>query len=44
MNLPETETITLARDGSVLHITLNRPEARNAMSLAMVSELMDVFD
>ena len=44
MNLPETETITLAQDGGVLHITLNRPEARNAMSLNMVNELMDVFD
>ncbi|MEO1893509.1 MAG: enoyl-CoA hydratase-related protein [Alcanivorax sp.] len=43
MTLPETKTITLTRDGGVLHITLNRPEARNAMSLTMVEELMAVF-
>ena len=44
MDLPETKTITLSRDGGVLHITLNRPEARNAMSLAMVEELMATFE
>lgn len=33
------QTITLARQGPVLHLTLNRPEARNAMSLLMVAEL-----
>lgn len=27
------------REGGVLHLTLNRPEVRNAMSLAMVAEL-----
>ena len=30
------QTLLLRRDGGVLHVTLNRPEARNAMSLAMV--------
>ncbi len=44
MDLPRTETITLHRDGGVLHVTLNRPEARNAMSLAMVEELMATFE
>ena len=44
MTLPETTALTLSRESGVLHITLNRPEARNAMSLAMVNELMDVFD
>ena len=44
MTLPETTALKLSRDSGVLHITLNRPEARNAMSLAMVNELMDVFD
>ncbi len=29
----------LRADGGVLHLTLNRPESRNAMSLAMVREL-----
>lgn len=42
MNPPQT--ITLHRDSSALHITLNRPESRNAMSLTMVNELIDVFD
>jgi isohexenylglutaconyl-CoA hydratase len=31
--------IRAAQTGAVLHITLNRPEARNAMSLQMVQEL-----
>ena len=34
-----TTAIALDRAGPVLRITLNRPEARNAMSLAMVAEL-----
>ena len=29
------DTLDLRRDGGVLHLTLNRPELRNAMSLAM---------
>ena len=33
------ETLILRHDGPVLHVTLNRPEVRNAMSLAMVLEL-----
>lgn len=37
-------TLLLRRDdGGVLHITLNRPEVRNAMSLAMVGELHDAL-
>lgn len=43
MTLPTTETLLLREDGPFLHVTLNRPEARNAMSLAMVKELMAVF-
>lgn len=35
-------TLALRREGAVLHVTLNRPEVRNAMSLAMVRELIDV--
>ncbi len=44
MRLPETETLQLALDGPFLHVTINRPDARNAMSLAMVREFMQVFD
>ena len=44
MALPDTETLLLERQGHALHITLNRPDARNAMSLQMVNELMAVFD
>lgn len=36
-------TLSLARSGGTLHVTLNRPEQRNAMSLAMVSELRAVL-
>lgn len=41
--LPECQTLLLRRDGWRLHVTLNRPDARNAMSFAMVRELMAVF-
>jgi isohexenylglutaconyl-CoA hydratase len=36
-------TLALKRAGPVLHVTLNRPEVRNAMSLAMVRELRAVL-
>lgn len=41
--LPECQTLLLRRDGWRLHVTLSRPESRNAMSFAMVRELMAVF-
>jgi len=44
MSLPETETLLLSQEDHVLHITLNRPKARNAMSLKMVQELMATFE
>lgn len=44
MQLPETDTLLLETRGPFLHVTLNRPQARNAMSLAMVGELEAVFD
>lgn len=44
MDLPNTETLLLEESGPFLHVTLNRPEARNAMSLVMVNELMAVFE
>lgn len=43
MSLPTAETLQLREDGFVLHVTLNRPEARNAMSLQMTQELRAVF-
>jgi isohexenylglutaconyl-CoA hydratase len=42
--LPSLETLLLRRDGRVLHVTLNRPETRNALSRAMVRELATVSD
>ncbi len=44
MKLPETETLLLKQEQHVLHVVLNRPKARNAMSLKMVRELMAVFE
>ena len=44
MSLPNTETLLLNLEGGVLHVTLNRPDSRNAMSLAMVGELRAVLD
>ena len=41
--LPECQTLLLRREGWRLHVTLNRPAARNAMSFAMVGELHDLF-
>lgn len=41
--LPECKTLTLERQGHALHLTLNRPEQRNAMSLDMVHEMAAVF-
>jgi isohexenylglutaconyl-CoA hydratase len=37
------ETIQVRWDAGVLHVTLNRPEARNAMTMAMVRELKSVL-
>jgi isohexenylglutaconyl-CoA hydratase len=37
------DTLLVQRDAGVLHVTLNRPEVRNAMSLAMVRELQQVL-
>jgi isohexenylglutaconyl-CoA hydratase len=46
VEMAEFKTLALRRDGhegGVLHVTLNRPEVRNAMSLAMVRELRTVL-
>jgi isohexenylglutaconyl-CoA hydratase len=37
------DTLAVRRDGGVLHLTLNRPELRNAMSLTMVGELREAL-
>ncbi len=41
--LPHCETVLLEKQGPTLHLTLNRPDSRNAMSLEMVAELSAVF-
>ena len=38
-DLPAFEAVAARVEGPVLYLTLNRPEARNAMSLRMVTEL-----
>ena len=43
MTLPVTDTLLVREEGFALHITLNRPESRNAMSLQMTQELRAVF-
>lgn len=42
--LPNTECLILEREGSVLTIWLNRPEAKNALSAQTVDELHAVLD
>ena len=42
-DLSTFETLAVRAAGGVLHVTLNRPEARNAMSLRMVDELLAVL-
>ncbi len=44
MALPDTQALVLDQQGPILHVLLNRPEVRNAMSSQMVSELMAVFE
>ncbi|WP_095143834.1 MULTISPECIES: enoyl-CoA hydratase/isomerase family protein [unclassified Pseudomonas] len=41
--LPACQTLLLVQHNGVLHITLNRPDCRNAMSLQMVTELRAVL-
>lgn len=38
------DTILMARSGSVLTVTLNRPHAKNAMNFAMVDALIEAFE
>jgi isohexenylglutaconyl-CoA hydratase len=41
--LPACQTLLLDSHSGVLHVTLNRPQSRNAMSLQMVGELRAVL-
>ena len=38
------QTLDIQISGSIAHMTLDRPEARNAMSDVMVAEILDFFD
>ncbi len=42
--LPDCETLLLKLEQGVLHISFNRPQARNAMSVRLVAELSSVLD
>jgi enoyl-CoA hydratase/carnithine racemase len=42
--MPMSTNLEVSRDGRVLLVTLNRPEKRNALSLAMCRELIDTLD
>lgn len=42
--LPESQTLLIQRQGSVLHVWFNRPEAKNALSAEMTDELVAVLD
>ncbi|MBD2858799.1 enoyl-CoA hydratase/isomerase family protein [Spongiibacter sp. KMU-158] len=44
MSLPVCEEILLREEAGVLHLTLNRPQVRNAMNLKLVNEVMATFD
>lgn len=43
IEVADFKTLALRRAGPVLHVTLNRPEVRNAMSMEMVRELRVVL-
>ena len=45
IDISATKTVAIRADqgGAILHVTLNRPESRNAMSLLMVRELLAVL-
>ena len=43
-DLPACKTLLLAREGSRLHVTLNRPEVKNALTGDVVVELLAVVE
>lgn len=44
MKAEEYENLILERFGSVLRVTLNRPERRNALSVALMEDLLDLIE
>lgn len=44
MSLPQCQEILLTEQQGVLTVMLNRPHKRNAMNVALVEEMMTVFD
>ena len=44
MNLPEAKNLLLKLDGGVLHVTFNRPDNRNALSVALLADIVATFD
>src|SRR5699024_4448771 len=44
MALPATTHLRLERDASVLHATLDRPQARNALDPALIDDLQATFE
>ena len=44
MNLPEAKNLLLTLDKGVLHVTFNRPDNRNALSVALLSDIVATFD
>ena len=44
LTMPEIETLSIRLEGWCLHVTLNRPEVRNAMSARMVRELVATME
>ncbi|MDF3074600.1 MAG: enoyl-CoA hydratase/isomerase [Alphaproteobacteria bacterium] len=43
LGLPKCKTLALKRRGGTLHVTLNQPESRNALSQEMISDLERAF-
>jgi isohexenylglutaconyl-CoA hydratase len=42
--VPKYQTLLLHREGSRLHVTLNRPEVKNALNPTLIGELRSVFE
>lgn len=44
MNLPDARNLLLSLEKGVLHLTFNRPDNRNALSIALLTDIVAVFD
>ncbi len=42
--MSKTDRVTLVQDGPVAHVTLNRPDKRNALDMAMLEAICDTID